>query len=414
MGTTRGLTCLLTIHGVGFQQFPRDGRPGYADDLHRRLHAQLGTLLSDDPQRAAERAASGDAGAIYVSSHWPPDSDATEPALKRLGVRDPMDPSRILTSGDDCDAALGDGKGRVAHVALVYSHLIDKGIDWKSLFESNALALASLLRYGTITGLLRMVGSDLHEAWKHRKDAQVAAPKAGMQVRDEMEGRSIAVRNFRHPLEEATPDGLTRVLTQVADDLGSYVCRNDFRERVRSFVCEAMLRLCLRDDVESVVINSHSNGTVIAFDVLRELPPECARKVRGFITAGSPLRKYTQLWSWGYEAASIGAITGPWVNYWDVHDPVADPLAPPEDWRRGDEYFVDPKHALFHATDPDTGVAAPVEITDVKVDNLLHSSPGSLRAHDYWDNDEEFVAPVAQLLRDVSKVRRPRRMAGER
>jgi hypothetical protein len=150
---------------------------------------------------------------------------------------------------------------------------------------------------------------------------------------------------------------------------------------------------------------------VIAFDVLRELPLECARKVRGFVTAGSPLRKYTQLWSWGYEAASMGAIEGTWENFWDAHDPVADPLAPPDEWRRGDEYYVDPHRALFHSTDTDSGEASPIAISDVKVDNLLHSEPGSLRAHDYWDNDAEFVAPLAQLLRDVTKARRPRRTA---
>ena len=50
-------------------------------------------------------------------------------------------------------------------------------------------------------------------------------------------------------------------------------------------------------------------------------------------------------------------------------------------------------------------------ISDVKVDNLVHSEPGSLRAHDYWDNDQEFVAPLAQLLREVATARRPRRMS---
>src|SRR5438105_191621 len=410
MSVARGITCIVTIHGVGFQQFPWDGRPGYADGLHRRLNAQLGSLLSDDPKRARERSAPGEAGPIYVASHWPPESERTEPALRRLGVRDSIDPSRIVTSGEGWDAPLGDRKGRIAHVALVYSHLIDKGIDWRSLFEMNAQAMCSLPRYASIGGLARMAASDLRALWAHRHD-QSPAPKPGLQVRDDMDGRSVAARNFRHPLDNGTPDGLAKVLTQVADDVGAYVCRNDFRERVRAFVCDALLRVCLRDDVESVIVNSHSNGTVIAFDVLRELPLECARKVRGFVTAGSPLRKYTQLWSWGYEAASIGAIEGRWQNFWDDHDPVADPLGPPDDWRRGDEYFIDPQRALFHSTDADSGEVSPIVISDVKVDNLVHSEPGSLRAHDYWDNDSEFVAPLAQLLRDVTTARRPRRMS---
>ena len=60
--------------------------------------------------------------------------------------------------------------------------------------------------------------------------------------------------------------GVTAVLGYLDDDVALYVCRNDLRERVRSFVHDALLRLCCRDDVEAVVVNGHSNGTVIAAD----------------------------------------------------------------------------------------------------------------------------------------------------
>ncbi len=54
--------CPVTVHGIGFQQPPEDGRPGYADALHAHLHEQLGEELGDDPARV------GDSGPVYVAS----------------------------------------------------------------------------------------------------------------------------------------------------------------------------------------------------------------------------------------------------------------------------------------------------------------------------------------------------------
>src|SRR5437016_13872047 len=79
---------------------------------------------------------------------------------------------------------------------------------------------------------------------------------------------------------------------QLEDDVAGYVCHNEMRERVRSFVLDAILRLACRDDVDGIVLNTHSNGTVVAIDVLRTLPPFAARKVLALVTAASPLRKY--------------------------------------------------------------------------------------------------------------------------
>ncbi len=57
---------------------------------------------------------------------------------------------------------------------------------------------------------------------------------------------------------------------------------------IRSFVLDALWRLASRKDVSSIVINAHSNGTVIAFDALCSLPPAAASKIRALVTAGSP------------------------------------------------------------------------------------------------------------------------------
>jgi hypothetical protein len=40
-----GITCIVTIHGIGFQQPPASGVVGYADHLHRHLHPLLGETL---------------------------------------------------------------------------------------------------------------------------------------------------------------------------------------------------------------------------------------------------------------------------------------------------------------------------------------------------------------------------------
>jgi len=47
------ITCLVTLHGIGFEQPPTPGVPnsGYADPLHQHLKQFLNTLLSDDPNR---------------------------------------------------------------------------------------------------------------------------------------------------------------------------------------------------------------------------------------------------------------------------------------------------------------------------------------------------------------------------
>jgi hypothetical protein len=199
----------------------------------------------------------------------------------------------------------------------------------------------------------------------------------------------------------AAPTGLLGVLRQVEDDVAAYVARNELRERLRAFVREALTRLLLREDVARVVVNGHSNGTVVAFDVLSQLAPPLLAGVGGLVTAGSPLRKYVELLGWGTEAANLRALPGPWLNVWDERDPVADPLEPPVGWRRGQ---APPEHptGLFTSHDPDSGELLAIPVRDIRVDNVENvRDGGALPAHDYWDNDE-FCLPLARLLATVS------------
>jgi hypothetical protein len=183
----------------------------------------------------------------------------------------------------------------------------------------------------------------------------------------------------------------------LADDVACYICHNEERERVRSFVFEALLRLATREDVGTIIFNTHSNGTVIGLDVLRQLPPFASAKIKTFITAGSPLRKYIDLFQWGQQIETFNPIK-PWYNFWDEYDPVADPLEPPITWRRGDELIspYDPK--LFRLIDPDNGTASNIEVADIPVDNVHNSTGGGLQAHNYWDNEEQFVKQLTEIV----------------
>jgi hypothetical protein len=196
------------------------------------------------------------------------------------------------------------------------------------------------------------------------------------------------------------PSGLLSVVSQLDHDVTTYVCRNDLRERVRSFVHDAVLRLCCREDVAQVVVNSHSQGTVLAFDVLRTLPPFAAEKLACFVTAGSPLRKYVDLFYWGQDAACLTQTR--WHNFWDATDPVADPLVPPRDWRRAKEVPPSPGYSeLYYGIDPNSNDQRKVHLVDYEVQNAANGAGGGLPAHNYWDNEAQFVQPLANLLQTV-------------
>jgi len=195
-------------------------------------------------------------------------------------------------------------------------------------------------------------------------------------------------------IEGRIPTGFRAILLQLQNDVAAYVCRNEMRERVRSFVLNALLRLAARDDVGGIVVNSHSNGTVIALDALRLLPSSAAEKVKAFVTAGSPIRKYIHFFRWGEQIESADPVKL-WHNFWDAKDPVADPLGPPLKWRWRDQIQPSYEQGLFLLTDPEMEKTVKTLVTDQPVDNLKHKTGGSLPAHNYWDNKAQFIKSLA-------------------
>lgn len=384
----------MTIHGVGFQQAPSPGVEGYADRLHDWLinDARIGPLISLNPLPGDRGLAQSP---VYVCSDWPVDEPRPDQGIGRVGTW-----SAGATAGqaqfiDHRGAPLVEGEADIVHVALVYTGLEERQTDLTALLVTAGIGLDSLDEYTSVGGYLGKLAKDFGTRLLHRRADQ---PSPGLRVRSDLPAlTSMSVQG-------ADPGGFDQVLRQVDDDMAAYVARNAMRERVRDFVAEVLIRLAYRDDVTSIVVNAHSQGTVAAYDALRRMPRPVPDKVRCLITAGSPLRKYATSLTWGSEVGAISAIPR-WLNYYDQSDPVADPLRPPASWRPGD-LIPDPmpQDALFHGLDRDRNVVAPVDVIDRLVDNLANSAPGGLQAHNYWDNRVDFVPSLAEELLTARRI----------
>src|SRR2546428_6584397 len=376
------VTCLLTIHGIGFQQPPVGDVPGYADGLHANLKAHLLDLLSDDPGRQRTRPGEG---TIYVQSEYPTGSGNRDQGLRRLGQWDQT--RRTINTKD---APLVDQAHSetdcLAHVALVYSNLEDVDAAHRgSAVDAVVRSVFACGRYLSITSSPGWVGRVVRG---FRRGGPTLAAGPSLRVRADIKGlrRKAAAGQPVRP-NSAPPDGgLGATIVHLQNDVCAYVCRNDLRVRVRAFVAEALFRLCSRDDVAGVVINAHSQGTVAAYDVVRGLPPVMAAKVRAIYSYGSPLRKYLDLFAWGNDA---GILTGiPWINVWDPADPVADPLRPGPRWKAGMRVPDHPAPpTLFPFRDPEGGHPADLaNLVDRPVNNLANSRGAALRAPTIWAN----------------------------
>jgi hypothetical protein len=387
--------CVVTVHGIGFQQPPRDGRPGYADALHDHLRRALGDRLGDDPQRPAT------GGPVYVSSEW--DGSPAE-GLARLDKGSPL---------------VGE-EGKIAHVALVYSPSEPLEPRLGDTAEALARAAISHAHYASTLGALRLLASDAWAALHEDPGGDgysTLTPRSDLAVplHHGLLGRVLhhgASGTANDPATASETPGALGTLRALQDDVATYVTRNDLRERVRDFVEDALLLLIGRDDISGVVINAHSQGTVLCWDVLCRLPfsswatndDRRAALFRHFVTAGSPIRKYVDMFAWGDQVGELAAALEPtgrlaWHNFFDSHDPVADPLNPPAAWRPGDPWDQppEPNSGLLVARDAN-GAVRHVPIADALVDNIKYSSGGGLQAHDYWNNEKQFVTALAALL----------------
>ncbi|MBV9258836.1 MAG: hypothetical protein JO215_12550, partial [Ktedonobacteraceae bacterium] len=285
---------------------------------------------------------------------------------------------------------VAEGKS-VAHIALVYSNLEPHGSEIGATLITSAMSLLSVANYARVSGLAHLI-EDGFKALFGAKTPPVAQLPVSSIPRNDLGSR------HRGQVVQAVPQPSS--LQFLEDDVACYVCHNEERERVRSFVRDALMRLACRDDVDNIILNTHSNGTVVAFDVLRHLPAQTTNKIKAFITAGSPLRKYVDLFDWGNQVQSPYQVE-PWYNFWDPYDPVADPLDPPKSWRLGDEVqSLDEK--LFSRIDLNSEKSCYIRVYDHSVNNIAHSYGGGLQAHNYWDNEVDFVPRLAEIVYAVA------------
>jgi hypothetical protein len=297
------------------------------------------------------------------------------------------------------DAPLVKGDARIVHVALVYSRLEGEESEIGAAAMMGAMSTVSARHYSHITSMMDMLFMDImrptmESLWtnlmKHPSQAD-SEPKPSLRIRQD---------KGYHDEPPQQLSGFTAILRMIENDVAAYVCHNEKRQRVRRFVLDALQRLTAREDVSGIVLNTHSNGTVVGLDVVQELPPYAAEKIRAIITAGSPIRKYIDLYEWGNRVAMVPLVER-WWNFYDAKDIVADPLLPDASWIRGKEPTADQLAGIFQAYDPYKGEIMPIHIEDILVHNVPNSPPGALQAHDYWDNTAEFIPKVAELLRDV-------------
>jgi hypothetical protein len=423
--TSTDTVCLVTIHGIGFQQAPDDASrlAGYADRLHEALSELLGDGLSDDPHRARYRTTAGQCGAIYVQSSWPagqadPAQRSMEKGLERLGSRrDPCDP-HIDIAGKDLFA----GGARISHVALVYTPLeVPTDSDRGALLETAILGLLHLENYSSLRGELLRLGEDIatliHEPPVSGEPVLGNVPRQDVAHHKSIFRRAI---DYVHDGRSSSQAGPFEILRDVEDDAAAYVARNELRERTRDFVREVLIRLVQRGDVTRIVVNGHSQGSILAFDTLRTVPCDVIDKVAAFFTLGTPLRKAVASLGWGQDVGQLRALqdwrfgegsvwgrsgaattTSAWTNLWDRRDPVADPLAPDLTWTRDQKLEPATHPGLFQDVNPQTGHRSDHPVEDCIVDNVHNVSGGGLRAHDYWDNREEVVPRIADRLRHL-------------
>ena len=191
---------------------------------------------------------------------------------------------------------------RVGHIALICSGLEISGLRLGSTLDTLARTALSFDAYAHPLAAAHLLAVDI-AAIVCPPPVPVAVPPSSLQSRQDLKTgpgpgsaaphHQLHLMNLLHesaPKPPAAQGALApasrmHLFDTLEHDVASYVCRNDLRERVRGFVQAALTRLAARDDVDAIVINSHSQGTVLAVDVLGRYAPS---KVKALVTAGSP------------------------------------------------------------------------------------------------------------------------------
>ncbi len=133
---------------------------------------------------------------------------------------------------------------------------------------------------------------------------------------------------------------IAQVVSTLASQIAGYLFNPEVHAQVQARMCEGLDQAAKLGD--SIVIASHSLGTVVAFDALRAVAEHY--QISAWFTFGCPLPILRGL---GQRGPELGAITAQgvkeWLNFYDTTDPVSNPVGPwfPLPGYRPRDVFVD-------------------------------------------------------------------------
>ena len=158
-------------------------------------------------------------------------------------------------------------------------------------------------------------------------------------------------------------------LADHVNDVANYVSNNAVRLAVQRRLSDRLFAVHGAYPNAPIILGSHSQGTIIAFDVLR-LCGDQLPQLTTWVTMGSPLQWYLTFGRWGSGQLGIQP-TLTWVNYYDRADTVGKALAGLVPWQ---------------APQPQ--------------DTNVNNTGADLDAHDHWHNPR-VVDGYFELIRQA-------------
>jgi hypothetical protein len=150
-------------------------------------------------------------------------------------------------------------------------------------------------------------------------------------------------------------------------DVANYIGNNRIRLAIQECLSTALLQMQQAHPSATMILASHSQGTIIAYDMLRLFAARVPT-LKIWVSMGCPLAWYLNGASWGSNEIEMSAIRQ-WVNLYDPQDAVGQDLDRLTSW-------------------------SPIVPEDINVDNVAHS----LHPHDHWNNPV-VVAKYVELIR---------------
>jgi hypothetical protein len=189
---------------------------------------------------------------------------------------------------------------------------------------------------------------------------------------------------------------LNKVLVDYLDDVQVVTEFQTLRTEILKAFDDSMQEVYTSNKDADIYIVAHSEGTVVSFLGLLDAmcsaeTPDWIRKVRGFMTIGSPIDKHLILWPelFGNYRAPKFEPRKPieWRNYYDKGDPIGFNLDTIRKWLRGEWGDFTHKWSAFHFED------------DCDFGFTRYPFPG--KAHnDYWTDDAVFGHFIRTVLNE--------------